>query len=159
MLDLGGNDFGIGGAGAILQADAGYAMPVGAESRSVNVYDPGDLIDQRFRDPNNGLATLDEGEFFYSGGTSNLLNISYYTKSDDNDVTLTHPGRYDFNGFGGQRPRSELRAVSPFQTRPAATRPAGWGRCRGTSNAAAPRIRAGTNCGTTANRRTRWATR
>ncbi|HPM82318.1 MAG TPA: choice-of-anchor Q domain-containing protein, partial [Candidatus Anammoximicrobium sp.] len=98
VLDLGGNDFGIGGAGAHLQADAGYGMPVGAE-HTIIVYDPDDLIDQRFRDPNNGLATLEEGDFFYSGGTSTLMNISYYTKSHNNDVTLTHPGRFDFNGY------------------------------------------------------------
>ncbi|NLF73794.1 MAG: hypothetical protein GX575_32565, partial [Candidatus Anammoximicrobium sp.] len=123
-LDLGGFDFGIGGAGARLQADAGYVMPVGAE-HTIVVYDPGDLIDQRFRDPNNSLATLDEGEFFYSGGTGNLMNISYYTKSDDNDVTLTHPGRYDFNGFGNHTATEQYyEPLSPFQEKTINT--AGW---------------------------------
>ena len=38
-------------------------MPVGAE-HTIIVYDPGDLIDQRFRDAFGGGATLDEGDFF-----------------------------------------------------------------------------------------------
>ena len=98
-------------------------LPVGAE-HTFSCTIRGASIDQRFRDPNNGLATLDEGDFFNTGGTSNVLNISYYTKSDDNDVTLTHPGRYDFNGFGGHTATELLRAhvAVPIQGRNAA----GW---------------------------------
>ena len=95
LIDIGGNDFG-SPAGANLEVTAGYAMPVGAK-HTIIVYDPGDLIDQRFRDPFGGGDTLDEGDFFTSGGSPNLLNISYYTESHSNNVTLTHPGRYDFN--------------------------------------------------------------
>ncbi|HPM81104.1 MAG TPA: autotransporter-associated beta strand repeat-containing protein, partial [Candidatus Anammoximicrobium sp.] len=98
LIDIAGNDFGDPAAGANLDVTAGYGMPFGGE-HTIIVYDPGDLIDQRFRDPDNGGATLHEGGFFSSGGTSNLLNISYYTKSHANDVTLTHPGRFDFNGY------------------------------------------------------------
>jgi len=58
-----------------------------------------------------------------------LMNISYFASDADrgdaasNDITLTAPGRYDFNGFGNHTEPNYM-GVSPFQTYP--ENGAGW---------------------------------
>ena len=80
-----------------LDCSVGFSMPVGAKFPII-YNDPVDLIDTRFQhvDPATSVP-LQEGDFFTCDGQ--LLNISYYSGAAAplNDVTLTHPGRYDFN--------------------------------------------------------------
>ena len=68
-------------------------MPVGAAFRVINKVPVGQFFTQF-----NGLS---EGAFFYAptGTTRYLMNISYVSAEDKNDVTLTHPGHYDFNAY------------------------------------------------------------
>ena len=94
LVNLGGDPFGVPTAGATLDCSfvTGFPVPVGAEFHII-LNDPGDLIDTRFQHSPEG--TLQDDDFLSCGGY--VMNISYYSFTDHNDVTLTHPGRYDFN--------------------------------------------------------------
>ena len=96
--DLGGNN------GATLLMQTGGGLPVGAEFRIID-NDNTDLITTRFQG-------LPEGAFLTAGGV--MMNISYLSGSNDNDVTLTAPGRFDFNGYNGYTADNYV-GVSPFQ--------------------------------------------
>ncbi|MCY2987233.1 MAG: autotransporter-associated beta strand repeat-containing protein, partial [Planctomycetota bacterium] len=80
-----------GANGATLQTSVGvgFVMPVGAAFRVIN-NDSTELVSNQFND-------LPEESFFYAG--SYVMNISYQSGLNNNDVTLTHPGRYDFNAY------------------------------------------------------------
>ncbi|NLF70850.1 MAG: hypothetical protein GX575_17605, partial [Candidatus Anammoximicrobium sp.] len=85
-----------GANGASLVVQPGWPIPVGAEFVIVSKLPAGDW-DSRF-------VGRPEGAFLDVGGA--LMNISYFASDADrgdaasNDITLTAPGRYDFNGFG-----------------------------------------------------------
>jgi fibronectin-binding autotransporter adhesin len=75
-----------GVGGAILTGTFATAPPVGAEYRIIDNDEADDIIGR--------FAGLAEGAFFTLDGF--LMNISYYSGTG-NDVTLTRPGRYDFD--------------------------------------------------------------
>jgi len=105
-----------GTGGGTLLVQPQFAVPVGAEFRIID-NDSTDLIDTRF-------LGLPEGAFLYPSGV--LMNISYLSGLDSNDVTLTAPGRYDFNGFHGYTdPTDNYMPVSPFTEKTGANS-AGW---------------------------------
>ena len=119
VLNGGGNLSGAvadGAGGGVLdvQLVSGYSVPVGGEYVIIS-NDQTDLIGTRF-------LGLPEGAFL-SPVPNLLMNISYLSGADDNDVVLTTPGRYDFNGFGGHTEENYL-PLSPFQTKSGNT--AGW---------------------------------
>ena len=119
VLNGGANLFGAvadgaGGGVLDLQLLSGYSVPVGGEYVIIS-NDSTDLIRTRFR----GLS---EGAFL-SPNPNLLMNISYLAGVDDNDVVLTAPGRYDFNGFDNRTEENYI-GVSPFQTYP--ENGAGW---------------------------------
>jgi autotransporter-associated beta strand protein len=86
-VHLGGDPLGANGATLVTSVGMGFSLPVGAAFRVID-NDLADTIDTQF----NGLA---EDAFLLAGGY--VTNISYQSGSNSNDVTLTHPGRYDFN--------------------------------------------------------------
>ncbi|MCY2995085.1 MAG: autotransporter-associated beta strand repeat-containing protein, partial [Planctomycetota bacterium] len=78
----------LGGATLETSLGVGFSIPVGAAFRVIdNLLDP----------VNNQFHGLAEGGFFHAG--TDTLNISYHSGSNSNDVTLTHPGRYDFDAY------------------------------------------------------------
>ncbi|MCL4200863.1 MAG: autotransporter-associated beta strand repeat-containing protein [Pirellulaceae bacterium] len=85
IVDLSGDEAGVGGA--ILTGTVGFGVPVGAEFRIIDNDNAEDVIGRFQNSPEGGFVTLD--------GT--LLNISYSSGDDSNDVTLTRGGRFDFN--------------------------------------------------------------
>ncbi|MCY2987135.1 MAG: autotransporter-associated beta strand repeat-containing protein, partial [Planctomycetota bacterium] len=85
-VNLGGTVHGANGATLVTSV---FPMPVGAAFRVID-NNLADTIDTQF----NGLG---EDAFFTAGGY--VMNISYQSGSDNNDVTLTHPGRYDFDAY------------------------------------------------------------
>ncbi|MCY2986810.1 MAG: hypothetical protein NTY19_02965, partial [Planctomycetota bacterium] len=87
-VDLGGTTP-PGANGATLERSVGFPMPVGAAFRVIN-YDLTELVSNQFNE-------LPEGSFFHAG--SYVMNISYQSGLNNNDVTLTHPGRYDFDAY------------------------------------------------------------
>ena len=91
--------------GSTLQTSVGFAMPVGATYR---------IIDNNDTDPvNNQFQGLAEGDFFYAG--TYVMNISYQSGDQNNDVTLTHPGRYDFDANPSDtQPWYESVGPAPF---------------------------------------------
>ena len=91
--------------GSTLQTSVGFTMPVGATYR---------IIDNNLSDPiNNQFNGLAEGDFFHSG--SYVMNISYQSGSNSNDVTLIHPGRYDFDANPADtQPWYESMGPAPF---------------------------------------------
>jgi len=104
---------GAGGGALEVQIVSGYSVPVGGEYIIIS-NDLTDLIGTRF-------LGLPEGAFLSPDGV--LMNISYLSGTDNNDVTLTAPGRYDFNGFGGHT-ETNYMPMSPFQEKTGNT--AGW---------------------------------
>ncbi len=88
-VDLSGDSLGAGGS--LLDCSVGFGMPIGAEFVIID-NDGGNDIDTRF----DGHP---EGDFLTCGGY--LGNISYYSgeDGDNQDVMLTAPGRFDFNGY------------------------------------------------------------
>ena len=92
-----------GAGGGELLVQPLFAVPVGGEFIIIS-NDLTELIGTRF----NGLP---EGVFLYPGGV--LMNISYLAGVNDNDIVLTTPGRYDFNGYNGYTADNYM-PVSPF---------------------------------------------
>ena len=92
-----------GAGGGTLLVDVQFGVPFGAEFRIID-NDLTDLITTRFLD-------LPEMAFLSPGGV--LMNISYLAGSDRNDVVLTRPGRYDFDGYHGYTAENYI-GISPF---------------------------------------------
>jgi autotransporter-associated beta strand protein len=103
-----------GAGGGTLLVEPQFGVPVGAEFRIID-NDDTDPITSRF-------LGLPEGAFLYPGGV--LMNISYRSGSNNNDVTLTAPGRYDFNGVNGYT-AAHYMPVSPYTAKSGANS-AGW---------------------------------
>jgi len=103
-----------GSGGGELLVQPQFGIPVGAEFIIIS-NDPPEVIGTRF---NN----LPEGAFLYPGGT--MMNISYVAGVGDNDVVLTAPGRFDFNGYNGYT-ADNYAGVSPFQEK-TGSNSAGW---------------------------------
>ena len=86
-----------GTGGGTLLVEPQFPIPVGAEFVIISKL-PNPRLDTRF-------LGLPEGDFLDVGNV--VMNISYVASdrgrgdSHNNDVVLTAPGRYDFNGFGG----------------------------------------------------------
>jgi autotransporter-associated beta strand protein len=106
-------DKAMGAGGGTLLVETQFAVPFGAEFILIS-NDLTELIETRF-------LGLPEGAFLYPGGV--LMNISYLAGSDNNDVVLTGPGRFDFNGFNGYTAENYL-PISPFQSKEGNA--AGW---------------------------------
>jgi len=92
-----------GAGGGTLLVDVQFGVPFGAEFRIID-NDLTDLITTRF-------LNLPEMAFLSPGGV--LMNISYLAGSDKNDVVLTRPGRYDFDGYHGYTAENYI-GISPF---------------------------------------------
>jgi len=113
----------VGAGGANLVGEITYDAPVGSRWEIVeNDFVDSDLITTRF----DGIPEL--GFAVFSG---RLVNVSYMDDLQgafDNDVVLTAPGRFDFNGFHevtqSSLPYDMWEGVSPFQTYP--ENMAGW---------------------------------
>jgi len=109
-----------GSDGGRLTVQPQFSIPIGAEFYVVSKIPEPDW-DTRF-------VGLPEGAFLSAGST--LMNISYFASdtersdTDDNDIVLTAPGRYDFNGYGGHT-ETNYMAVSPFQAKDSGNT-AGW---------------------------------
>jgi autotransporter-associated beta strand protein len=104
---------GAGGGALEVLIVSGYSVPVGGEYIIIS-NDLAELIGTRF-------LGLPEGAFLSPDGV--LMNISYLAGVNDNDVVLTAPGRYDFNGFNGYTADNYM-PISPFQGKTGNT--AGW---------------------------------
>ncbi len=105
---------GAGGGVLEVQFVGGYSPPVGGEYIIIS-NDPSEVLGTRF---NN----LPEGAFLYPGGL--MMNISYIAGVGDNDVVLTAPGRFDFNGYHGYT-ATNYGGISPF-TQKTGSNSAGW---------------------------------
>ena len=108
-VDLSGT---VGGADGSFLTGTSTGLPVGAELRIID-NDATDAIDTRF----DGLK---EGDFVSTFGP--LMNISYRAGTG-NDVVLSTPGRYDFNGYNGYTAPT-WTPVSPYQSKVGST--FGW---------------------------------
>jgi len=109
-VDLSGTVAGLDGS--LLTGTTGV-LPVGGEFR---------IIDNAGANPvGTRFDGLPEGAFVT--GLGQLMNISYRA-GDGNDVVLTTPGRFDFNGFYGYTAGNYM-PVSPFAQKTGAN-VAGW---------------------------------